>query len=52
MESMNPDPIPQDVSFPPAAPARRLFPSGKREFIYALVVLICGCFLCNSVFYG
>ena len=52
MEPMNPDPIPQDVSFPPAAPARRLFPSGKREFIYALVVLICGCFLCNSVFYG
>lgn len=52
MESMNPDPIPQDVSFPPAAPTRRLFPSGKREFIYALVVLICGCFLCNSVFYG
>ena len=52
MESMNPEPIPQNPSFPPTAPVSRYFPSGKREFLYALVVLICGCFLCNSVFYG
>ena len=52
MESTNPQPVPQDLGFPPVAPVRRHFPSGKREFIYALVVLICSCFTCNSVFYG
>ena len=52
MESMNPVPSPQEPGFPPAVPARRYFPAEKREFLYALVVLMCGCFLCNSVFYG
>ena len=40
----------EENSYPiPKAP---FFPSGKREFIFGLLILICGWLLCNSVFYG
>lgn len=52
MESINPDPIPQDAGFPPAVPTRPFFPSGKWEFLLSLLTLVSGCFLCNSLFYG
>ena len=52
MESMNPEPIPQDAGFPPAAPTHPFFPSGKWEFLLALLTFVNGCFLCNSLFYG
>ena len=52
MESMNPVPSPQEPGFPPAVPTRRFYPAEKREFLYALVGLICGCFLCNSVLFS
>ena len=52
MESTNSEPIPQDNGVPPVVPTRPFFPSGKREFLFALVILITGCFLCNSLIYG
>lgn len=52
MESMHPEPIPQEIGFPPTKPTRPFFLSDKREFLFALVILVSGCFLCNSVFYG
>lgn len=52
MEPMHTDPVPQNVGVPPVSRSRPFFPSGKQEFLFALVVLICGCLLCNSIFYG
>lgn len=52
MEPMNQENLPLDVGFPPAAPTKPFFPSGKREFLFAFVILVFGCLLCNSVFYA
>lgn len=41
----------QKYSFP-ETPQRPFFPSGKREFLFLLLILIIGWLLCNSVFYA
>ena len=51
MESANHEFSPEQ-GFPPVVPTRPFFPSGKWEFLFATVVLICGCLLCNSMLYG
>ena len=43
----------KEYAFPihqqPAAP---FFPSGKKELIFAAFILVCGCLVCNSVFFA
>ena len=39
-------------TFPPKKPVLPTFPTGKREFLFGATLLILGCLLCNSVFYG
>ena len=53
MENTN-QPLPfDDPGFPPPKiPSAPFFPARKREFLFALGLLIIGCLLCNSVFYG
>ena len=51
MEAMNTEHDPQENKLPPV-PRLPFFLSGKGEFLFALVVLVCSCFLCNSIFYG
>jgi len=53
MENIN-QPMPfDDPGFPPPEiPSAPFFPARKREFLFALGLLIIGCLLCNSVFYG
>lgn len=49
-------PLPeQNWNYPPQeplAPRQPFFPSGKREFLFGLLILVCGWLLCNSIFYG
>ena len=50
------NPVPeQNWDFPPQAPVmptEPFYPSGKKEFIFGLLILVLSCLLCNSVFYG
>jgi len=55
MENTN-QPLPfEEPGFPPPKspiPSAPFFPAHKREFLFALALLVIGCLLCNSVFYG
>ena len=43
----------EQQNFPfPEAPRLPAFPSGKREFLFLLLILVTGWLLCNSVFYA
>lgn len=50
------NPVPEQTwDFPPnepILPTEPFYPSGKKEFIFGLLILVLGWLLCNSIFYG
>ena len=52
MENQHPENLPQVPGLSPIVPVRPFFPSGKQEFFFGILILVAGCLLCNSLFYG